>query len=72
MQRDLVFLVVLFLIIATYLYIAASVTANSESSIARFGLSVGQSYGLSTSLYIMSVILFITAWFGFPMFFIMI
>lgn len=68
MQNELTFLVVLFLIIATYLYLSAYLTSDSETSMIRLGLSVNQSYRLSSSLFVMAVILLITGWFGFPFF----
>lgn len=68
MQSDYTFLVILFLVIAAYLYVVATFTTNTESSLARFGMSVSQSFRTSTNLFIMAMVILISSWLGFPIF----
>lgn len=68
MQNEFIFLVVVFLVISVYLYIVATLTSNTESSLARFGLSVSQSFRTSTNLFIMAMVLLVSSWLNFPIF----
>lgn len=65
MHRNLNFLALFFVVVATYLCIVAFLTSNDEKSTARLGLTVDRAYSSSTNLFIMALVVWIGSWYNY-------